>query len=606
MFTRGGTAVAAATVAAQCDAIRHRGPDDDGVLLDRDFGFGMRRLAIIDVAGSAQPVFSPDRRHALVFNGEIYNFRALRCELAALGHAFATDGDTEVILAAWREWGFDAWARLDGMFAVAIWDARDRRLTLARDAMGIKPLYYTDQRAGFAFASELKALTLLPGFAFETDPGALREYFGYGHVRGPRSIYRDVLTLPPGHVLELEERGTPRLRAFFTAALAPDPAPSRADWVERFRATWLATVAGQMVADVELGAFLSGGIDSSAVVAAMRLVSDAPVRTFAIGFPDPRFDESAHAERVAHHLGCAHTTRVVALADATAVLPEVQRCYDEPFADPAAVPTWYVSKLAAEHVKVALSGDGGDELFYGYRRHRTERAIGRIPGPLRQLARRLGPLGPQRWQAGAASAGEPDGAARFFAKTRMAEAARVLSPDALDQPGAIARRYFPDPAAIGADSLDQFAMADLTVNLPAAMLTKVDRASMAHSLEVRVPMLGQAMVALALAMPAGIKLSGGVGKDVVRRAIAPWLPPAIVARRKQGFRMPLGEWFAGDFGLYAEGLWRDGGPDPLLDTGAVARLFAEHRAGSHDHGRFLYTLAIYCLWRARERIRPAS
>lgn len=570
----------------------------------------MRRLAIIDVHGSQQPIFSPDARHALVFNGEIYNFRELRAELAALGHVFTTNGDAEVVLTAWLEWGEDAWARLDGMFAVAIWDEAARTLRLARDPMGIKPLYYTLQSAGFAFASELKALTLLPGFAFDTDTRALHDYFSFGHIRQPRSIYRDVATLPPGHVLTIAAGGDAQVRPFAQARYAHCHATTREEWVERFREAWLATVAGQMVADVDLGAFLSGGIDSSAVVAAMARVADRPVRTFAIGFPDPRFDESAHAEAVAAHLGCDHITQRIDLADATDVLPQVQSAYDEPFADPSAVPTWYVSRLAAEHVKVALSGDGGDELFFGYRRHRTERAVGRFPAPLRHMASRVAHIGPERWHATAAGAGHPDGVARFVAKTRItSDAVRraVLSRDAFaahDHRHAVrdaAREYYPDARAIGRDTLDQFALADLTVNLPAAMLTKVDRASMAHSLEVRVPMLGQAMVALALAMPAGIKLNRGTGKDVVRRAIAPWLPPGITARRKQGFRMPLGEWFRGDFGSYALSLWRDGGRDDYLDAGAVERLFAEHRSGKRDHGRFLYALAIYCLWKDARR-----
>ncbi|MES2754204.1 MAG: asparagine synthase (glutamine-hydrolyzing) [Pseudomonadota bacterium] len=622
LFTRGGDAVEPAAIRAQCDAILHRGPDDDGVFVDRDFGFGMRRLSIVDIAGSAQPIVTSDRAHALVFNGEIYNFRALRAELRSLGHGFATAGDAEVVLAAWREWGDDAWRRLDGMFAVAVWDVAARTLTLARDPTGIKPLYYTLQPAGFAFGSELKALWPLPGFAFETDPAALHDYFSYGHVRGPRSIYRDVAVLPPGHSLTVTAHGAPRLKRYWRPTYAPDPAPSRDDWVEAFRAVWQRTVEAQLIADVEVGAFLSGGIDSSAVVAAMQAASDRPVRTFTIGFADPRFDESAHAARVAAHLGTRHTARTVELAAATDILPAVAACYDEPFADPAAVPTWYLSRLAADHVKVALSGDGGDELFFGYRRHRTERAVGRLPQGLRSAIRSFAdwPLRGerlQRWQRTVAGAEYADGATRFFAKQRMtSDAVRraLLTPElyaACDGPGALersARGYVPDPAAISPDPLDQFAFADLSVNLPSAMLTKLDRVSMAHSLEVRVPMLGREMVALALAMPADIKLNGAVGKDVVRRAIAPQLPPAITQRPKQGFRLPLAAWFAGDFGRYAQGLWHDGGAaqDGFLQGAAVDRLFEEHRSGRRDHARTLYAIAVYCLWRDADALRRAS
>lgn len=416
-------------ITAQCDAILHRGPDDQGVMTDGDFGFGMRRLSIIDIEGGHQPFHSPDGRYALVFNGEIYNYRELRRELQALGRVFDSAGDTEVILAGYERWGDDVWAKLDGMFAVAVWDTHARRLILARDPIGIKPLYYTDQSAGFAFGSELKTLTLLPGMAFDVDRRALHDYFSFGHVRTPRSIYAQVRTLPPGHVMTVEASGTPSMRAYWTPAYHPAEPLSEAQWIERFRDEWLDTIGKQMVADVDVGAFLSGGVDSSAVVAAMAQVSDRPVRTFTIGFPDPRFDESPHAEAIARHLGCHHVTRTLELADAQAMLPEVQHCYDEPFADPSAVPTWYVSQIAAQEVKVALSGDGGDELFFGYKRHATERRIGALPAPLRRLARALDavPTLPsrhanavlQRWRKTTGSAALPNGIARFFAKTQI-------------------------------------------------------------------------------------------------------------------------------------------------------------------------------------------
>jgi len=606
-------------VRAQCAAIVHRGPDDEGVFADGDFAFGMRRLSIVDLAGGHQPFFSPDGRLALVFNGEIYNFRALRAELAAAGRVFHSQGDTEVVLAGYERWGDGVWARLDGMFAVAVWDRAARRLTLARDPIGIKPLYYTDQRAGFAFASELKALTDLPGFAFTTDERALLDYFRFGHVRGPRSIHAEVATLPPGHLLRVGASGEPTIEPYWQPRYAPAaPLPER-EWVERFRATWLDTVAAQMVADVEVGAFLSGGIDSSAVVAAMTRVGDRPVRTFTIGFPDPRYDESPHAEAVAQALGTRHTTRQLDLDQAQDLLPQVAACYDEPFADPSMLPTWYVSKLAAEEVKVALSGDGGDELFFGYKRHATEDRVGRLPAVVRHAARAVHAIptlpsrraneAVQRWTKTAASAGLPSGIARFFAKTQITAAPlrdRVFQPDFLARAGGgrgeigrLAAEYFPDARGLSRSSLEQFALADLQLNLPGAMLTKVDRASMAHSLEVRVPMLGQPIVDLALSMPQSMKLAGKTGKHVVREAVGPWLPPGIFDRRKQGFQMPLSAWFAGDFGAYAEGLWRTGRAraDGFWQVAEVDRLFADHRAGKRDHSRFLYALAVYCLWR---------
>ena len=605
-------------VAGQCGRLVHRGPDDEGIVVDGALGMGMRRLAIVDVAGGHQPFHSPDGRYSLVFNGEIYNFRQLRAELEG-DRAFESHGDAEVILAGYERWGDGVWPRLDGMFAVAVWDRATRALTLARDPIGIKPLYYTDQRAGFAFGSELKALTDLPGFAFTTDERALLDYFRFGHVRGPRSIHAEVATLPPGHLLRVGASGEPTIEPYWQPRYAPAaPLPER-EWVERFRATWLDTVAAQMVADVEVGAFLSGGIDSSAVVAAMTRVGDRPVRTFTIGFPDPRYDESPHAEAVAQALGTRHTTRLLDLDQAQDLLPQVAACYDEPFADPSMLPTWYVSKLAAEEVKVALSGDGGDELFFGYKRHATEDRVGRLPAVVRHAARAVHAIptlpsrraneAVQRWTKTAASAGLPSGIARFFAKTQITAAPlrdRVFQPDFLARAGGgrgeigrLAAEYFPDARGLSRSSLEQFALADLQLNLPGAMLTKVDRASMAHSLEVRVPMLGQPIVDLALSMPQSMKLAGKTGKHVVREAVGPWLPPGIFDRRKQGFQMPLSAWFAGDFGAYAEGLWRTGRAraDGFWQVAEVDRLFADHRAGKRDHSRFLYALAVYCLWR---------
>jgi asparagine synthase (glutamine-hydrolysing) len=607
-------------VAAQVATLVHRGPDDAGLVADRDFAMGMRRLSIVDVAGGHQPFHSPDGRYSLVFNGEIYNFERLRAELAG-GRAFQSCGDAEVILAGYERWGDGVWARLDGMFAVAVWDRATRSLTLVRDPIGIKPLFFTDQPAGFAFGSELKALTDLPGFGFTTDPRALLDYFRFGHVRGPRAIHAEVRTLPPGHWLRLGAAGDPVVEAYWTPRYRPAAPIGEREWVERFRSTWLDTVAAQMVADVEVGAFLSGGVDSSAVVAAMTRVSDRPVRTFTIGFPDPRYDESPHAEAIADALGTRHTTRVLDLAQAQDLLPTVAACYDEPFADPSMLPTWYVSRIAAEEVKVALSGDGGDELFFGYKRHATEDRVGRLPAVVRHSARAVHaiPTLPhrganevvQRWTRTAASAGLPSGIARFFAKTQITAAPfrdRIFCPDFLAAQGGgkgeIARlsaEYFPDARGISRSTLEQFGFADLVLNLPGAMLTKVDRASMAHSLEVRVPMLGQPVVDLALSMPQSMKLAGRTGKHVVREAVAPWLPAGILDRRKQGFQMPLSAWFAGDFGGYAETLWRESGArsDGIFRARAVDTVFADHRAGKRDHSRFLYALAVYCLWRAR-------
>ncbi|UIJ46377.1 asparagine synthase (glutamine-hydrolyzing) [Sphingomonas cannabina] len=627
-YARGAASVTHAVVAAQCRTIRHRGPDDEGILVDGDFGFGMRRLSIIDIAGGHQPIESPDGRHAIVFNGEIYNHLELRRELAPLGHAFRTHSDTETILAAWRQWGDAAWQRLDGMFAAAIWDRAERRLTLARDPLGIKPLYVTRQNGGLAFASELKALLPLPGHRFDVDRQAVHDVFSFGHIRTDRSIYAEVATLPPGHLLTIGAEGEAEIRPYWRPAYRQDPRLSDADWIEAMREHLLKTVERHLLADVEVGAFLSGGIDSSAVVAAMARLTGAPVKTFTIGFPVERYNEAPYAEAVARHLGTTHTTRIVDLAAARDLLPELQRCYDEPFADPSAVPTWYLSRLAREQVKVVLSGDGGDELFMGYKRHLTERAVGRMPALARHAARGILSLPPtpvrqwnrvlQRWQKAVGTAGLPDGASRFFAKTQITSMAlreRVLDPELFaefDGPGAYERlrdEYFPDPAAaISPDGLDQFAYADLTLNLPCAMLTKVDRASMANSLEVRVPLLSPVFVDWAMGVPQDMKVRGKTGKYILREAIKPWVPDGIVDRRKQGFQIPLAEWFDGDFGDYARELWHDSGAADLgfLRSGEVDALFAEHREGKRDHGRFLYALSMFSLWWTDRKAAPVE
>lgn len=608
----------ATVIESQCDTLLHRGPDSNGVFVDGRFGFGMRRLSIVDLDGSDQPIFTADRQYSIVFNGEIYNYRSLRDELLSLGYCFHTKGDAEVVLAAWVHWGHDAWNKLDGMFGVAIWHAATRKVILARDPIGIKPLYYSWQNGSLVFGSELRALRAVPGLAFDPDPRSIHDYFSFGHVRSPRSIYRQASVLDPGHVLTYDGAASPEIRPFWVAQYTPSAPRPLDDWVTGFEKTWLKAVQDQMLtADVDVGAFLSGGVDSSAVVAAMARLSDRPIKTFTIGFAERAYDEAPYAEAVAQHLGCDHHTHILAPGDARDILPTIQRTYDEPFADPSSIPTWYLSRIAAQEVKVALSGDGGDELFFGYKRHLTERQLGSVPAFARRAARGFASLPPfpwqagnrrlQRWQKTARSAGLPDGGTRFFAKTQITSPEfrrKIFAGTLLDHRdddlaiSSLASEYYPDMSAISRDTLEQFAMCDLRINLPGAMLTKVDRASMAHSLEVRVPMLSQSVVALALSMPADIKLRRGVGKYPVRAAIEPWLPPGILNRRKQGFQIPLADWFNGDFGAHVRSLWFDSAAatSGFLNPAAVDAIFEEQRSGRRDHGRFLYALAIFCLW----------
>lgn len=628
-YRRGGRPVPPMAVAAQCDAIRHRGPDDDGLLTDGDFGFGMRRLSILDVAGGHQPMRTPDGRYTIVFNGEIYNHNDLRPDLA--DYPFRTHSDTETILAAYAAWGNDAWARLEGMFTVAIWDSADRVLTLARDPLGIKPLYVTEQRGGLAFASELKSLRVLPGHDFDIEERAVHDYFSFGHVRRPRSIYRQVATLDPGHFLTLPSEGPPAVRPYWQPRFRPAEATSSADWTEKMRAMLLDTTARHMQSDVPVAAFLSGGIDSSAVLAAMTRASARPIKAFTIGFPGAAIDETAAARDIARHLGCEHIVLPLELDSAIDVLPQVQRCYDEPFADMAAIPTWYASKLAAEHVKVVLCGEGGDELFAGYKRHRNARNIERIrpliasTGPLNALIDRLPATSSprlnglrQQAQRYAEFVRLPVGYQQFFAATQISRRSvrkRVYSSgfwarhESETQYADLEREYFGDTHANAGTALEQFLFADLTLNMPSAMLTRLDRASMAHSVEARVPFLSHKMVDWALTVPPELKLRGNVGKVILRNAIAPWLPPSVLQRPKQGFQMPLAAWLRGTFGDFAREAWNDSGAADAgyLDAAAVGQLFDEHKRGEADHGRMLYAITVFSLWwrDAHAPVRPA-
>lgn len=628
-YRRGGRPVADATVTRQCDAIRHRGPDDTGILTDGDFGFGMRRLSILDIAGGHQPMVTQDGRYAIVFNGEIYNHQEVRAPLVAAGYPFHSHSDTETILAAFAIWGDAAWPKLEGMFAVAIWDRRERRLTLARDPLGIKPLYLSEQHGGVSFASELKALRVLPDHDFDVDDRAVHDVFSFGHVRKPRSIFRQVRTLAPGHVLTIGADGEALETAFWRPRFRPGERLSVEGWTERMREMLLETTARHMQADVPVAAFLSGGIDSSAVLAAMTRSANRPITAFTIGHPGAQIDETAAAAEIARHLGCEHIVMPLEMGDATRALPEILACYDEPFADLAAIPTWYASKLAAEHVKVVLCGEGGDELFAGYKRHRNARAIER----LRPVIGALDPLGAaigrlpvtrsprlnylsQHARRFAEFIRLPDGYQQFFAATQTSSRSvrrTVYSRDFAerfdsdDDYAALEGEYFPTSTVRTESALEQFLFADLTLNMPSAMLTRLDRASMAHSLEARVPFLSHHMVDWALTVPADMKLRGATGKFILRRAIAPWLPPSVMKRPKQGFQIPHAAWLRGAFGVFAQETWHDSGAASAgyLDVDAVDRLFAEHRRGDADHARLLYTVAVFAIWWRDSRKMPA-
>lgn len=607
-YRRKNRPVSKRLTAAQCDSIIHRGPDDAGYFNDGDLGMGMRRLSIIDIAGGHQPMETPDGRYVIVFNGEIYNHLSLRPQLEAAGAQFHSHSDTETLLAAYAAWGNGAWPRLEGMYAVAIWDRLTRTLTLARDPIGIKPLYLSEQNGGLSFASELKALTLLPDHSFDIDPRAVHDYFSFGHIQRPRSIYRQVRQLDPGHYLEIGPSGPATERQFWKPQVRINHQLTDEEWIEECRARVLGTVERHMLSDVPVGSFLSGGVDSAAVTAAMALQSNRPVTAFTIGFPGNPIDETAAAARIARHLGCEHVVRPVDLMKARDAIPIVQRAFDEPSGASAAIPTWYVSKLASEHVKVILSGEGGDELFAGYKRHanvqRSDRwsPLLRAIGPARHFVHRM-PISSKRRRARIRDAAQArSGFQRFIAGTQISSASlrRKLFSPSLSQydvsPAEFEDDYL-DPDWRDESMLQQFMLGDLTVHMPSALLGRLDRMSMAHSLEARVPLLSHRFIDWSLTMPMKMK-ARGAGKYALREACRPWLPAGALDQPKQGFQMPLKDWFLGDFNSFAKEAWHDSGAADagFLDNDVVAALFDRHRAGQGNKGKLLYAMTMFACW----------
>ncbi|MFL6727836.1 MAG: asparagine synthase (glutamine-hydrolyzing) [Sphingomicrobium sp.] len=628
-YRRGGRPVGSDVISRQCGRLVHRGPDDCGVLVDRDFGFGMQRLSIIDVERGHQPIVSPDGRFAIICNGEIINHLELRREIGA-SYAFQTRSDVETLLACFVRWGDEAWLRAEGMYAAAIWDRKIRSLRLVRDPLGIKPLFVTEQRGGLAFASEIPALREIPEYTFEVDERGVHDFFCFGHVLGPRSIFTQVSAIPPGHFLHFGARGVSRLEQYWTPRIQVQTGRTEREWIEETRERVLETVAKHMISDVPVGAFLSGGIDSGAVAAGMTRAAGSGVTVFTAGFPNSRIDETAAAAAVASHLGCRHVVLPIEPETAADVLPAVQRAFDEPSAANSAIPLWYLSRTAAQHVKVVLCGEGGDELFLGYNRHRWAERMRRY-APLVKAAGGLGFLDGLRdlptrklnylrdyvlrFRDGAML---ENGFERFFAAvtiTSPATRARIYQPDfwlrhdAHCTLASRAREAFPSAVQWQHSAIEQFMLGDLTVHMPASLLQRLDRASMAHSLEARVPFLSHRFVEWALTVPADLKLRNGTGKHVLREAVKPWLPPQTAKGRKLGFQMPLADWFVGGFSDFAFDAWTSSGAADagFLNAREVSEVFEEHRRGQANHGRLLYAIAMFsCWWNDQRNERPVS
>jgi asparagine synthase (glutamine-hydrolysing) len=596
------------TVERMAAALVHRGPDHGAARPLGQAVLGYRRLSVVDLAETGlQPVASEDGSVHAVLNGEIYNFPELRRELADAGHEVPGRGDTQVLPHLYEEHGPRFVDRLHGMFALALWDSRSERLLLARDRLGKKPLVWTRLPDGtLAFASEVKALAGLPGFARDVDLSALDAYLALGYVPPDRSAFGAVRRLPPGHLLVVDRDGE-RLERYWAPAAARDELTEE-EWLEATRAELAAAVRRRLVADVPLGALLSGGIDSSVVVALMAEAASGPVRTFTIGFGESRYDERSYARAVAERFGTEHLD-VVVEPDAASVLPRLAWAFDEPFADSSALPTFVVCELARREITVALTGDGGDEAFAGYERYVAHRAASRLPhAPAAALARLLRAI----------PAGRREPRSPFFRAARLLELAgrpadrrygrlmevfpaplreSLWTPDALaelGEPRDTGALLGPPPApgTLGLQLLD------LGSYLPGDLLVKADLASMASSLELRSPFLDHRVVELGLSLPQSLKTRGVTGKVAVRRAFARDLPPGIAGRRKRGFGVPVSRWFRGDLAELARDLLLDerARGRGLFRPETVERVLGEHTSGRADHGARLWSLVMLELW----------
>ncbi|HET7808024.1 MAG TPA: asparagine synthase (glutamine-hydrolyzing) [Gaiellaceae bacterium] len=583
----------------------HRGPDSDGTFVDGPAGLAARRLAIIDLATGDQPIANEDGTVHVVQNGELYNYRELRTELERAGHRFRTQGDTEVLVHLYEQEGPTFARRLRGMFAVALWDARLRRLVLARDRFGIKPLYYRASGGGLEFASELRSLP-----RGEIDLDALEAFLAFNSIPAPLTIFRDSRKLPPGHVL-VWEAGEIRLERY----ARPGPVPvdelredDEAELLEELRARLRDSVRAHLIADVPVGVLLSGGIDSSALAALAAQETAEPVRTFSIGFEERSFDELSDARLVAERYGTRHR-ELVLRPDAALLLPALADAFDEPFADSSALPTYLVSQLAAEDVKVALSGEGGDELFGGYYTYVADLLAERVGG-LAGIARPA----VERLPSSTARASFDYKAKRFTRGAHLPPLARhhawkeIFSPDARAQ--LTGRRHGFDPVDLyrerfaeteGAEPLARLQDVDLGIYLVDDLLVKTDRASMAHSLEARVPYLDPAVAGFAQALPRRHRVSGLRKKVLLRKAVAPLVPDRIVRGKKRGFSIPAAAWLRGELEPFArdtlstEALHRQG----YFEPEAVRRLLDRHVAGEEDLSRQLWGLLAFTLWHER-------
>ena len=621
------------TIARAMDnALAHRGPDGHDVWVDREVGAALmhRRLAIVDLSPTGhQPMISASGRFAITYNGEVYSHPEIRSDLEARGVRFRGHSDTEVVLEAIAQFGVSTTVkRMIGMFAFAVWDRQQRTLTLARDRLGIKPLYWAKLADGFIFGSELKALRAHPGWTPRINAQAAAAFMRHNYIPAPLTIYEGVHKLEPGTILTLASGREPVFEKFWDArhvAIEGMHSPLREDdamLVERMETLLTDAVGKRMMADVPLGAFLSGGVDSSLVVALMKAANAGPVKTFSIGFEDLGYNEAPHASAIAKHLGTEHRELMVTAREAMDVIPRLAEMYDEPFADSSQIPTYLVSAMTRKYVSVALSGDGGDELFAGYNRYqvasRFHRALSVVPQPLKQImVTGITSVRTEQWDKLGRLA--PKGVLPTLLGDKLHKAAQVLNAPDADaiyrrlvshwEPGEILpgvsephgplqdptiRKDFPDP-------LDRMQFLDLVTYLPDDILTKVDRASMAIALEARVPLLDHRVVELAWRLPHSAKIRGRVTKWIARQVLYRHVPRELVERPKMGFSIPLGEWLRGRLRNWAEDLLSERrlADSGLIDAKLVRQRWQEHLAGGRNWQYLLWDVLMFEAWRER-------
>ncbi len=602
---------------SMCSVIIHRGPDDRGIGVYGQAGLGMQRLSIIDLAGGSQPLSNEDGTVWIVFNGEVYNFPEIRRELEALGHQFATHSDTETVVHAYEQWGDGCVTRLNGMFAFALWDTRERRLLLARDRVGKKPLYYASDGERLVFGSELKAL-LQAGIQRQVNLEALYHYLTFQYIPGPHTIWQGVAKLPPAHILTWSN-GETKLTRYWELSYLPKQQLGEAEWIDRIRYELTEAVRRRLISDVPLGAFLSGGIDSSIIVALMAQLSSGPVKTFSIGFAESQFDETPYARVVARRYETEHHEFEVSFDNVGTVLPELAWHMDEPMADSSALAVYHLARLTRQYVTVALNGDGGDETFAGYIRYVLDKALDvyrLLPGGVR--------LGLMPWLLDRvpARADIPVEKNTITALKRLAQASstsrrasivawgsyfshamksELCTPALLEAVGrhdsaALLAKYY--ESAPARTHLDRTLYADFMLYLPDDLLVKTDRMTMAHSLEGRSPFLDYRVVELAASMPERWKIRGLTQKWLLRRAFADLLPRDHARRVKRGFSIPVGQWFRTNLQTLARDILLDARATQrsTFNPEAVRRLLDDHVAGKEDHGYRIWTLVMLELW----------